>query len=111
MGAVMQGATALRSLREHSNDAFDYDVQQRPWYARVLLVLGASLGVAKSRVQCEPPLYRGFHAWCTVSCCSSSDCCSNCAWHWMVSYVSQSENLQSWCVSETAMVWLHKRTG
>jgi hypothetical protein len=60
MGAVMQGATALRSLRERSKDAFDYDVQQRPWYARVLLVLGATLGVAKSGAQREPPPYRAF---------------------------------------------------
>ena len=60
MGAVMQGATALRSLRERAKDAFDYDVQQRPWYARVLLVLGATLGVAKSRAQREPPPYRAF---------------------------------------------------
>ena len=60
MGAVMQGATVLRSLRERSRDAFDYDVQQRPWYARVLLVLGATLGVAKCGVQREPPLYRAF---------------------------------------------------
>ena len=44
MGAVMQGAAALWSLRERSKDAFDYDVQQRLWYARVLLVLGCQTG-------------------------------------------------------------------
>jgi hypothetical protein len=60
MGAVMQGGSVLRSLRERSKDSFDYDVQQRPWSARVLLRLGAKLGVAKSGAQREPPLYRAF---------------------------------------------------
>jgi hypothetical protein len=60
MGAVMQGAAALWSLRERSKDAFDYDVQQRLWYARVLLVLGAKLGAAQSRARREPPPYRVF---------------------------------------------------
>ena len=60
MGAVMQGAAALWSLRERSNDAFDYDVQQRRWYARVLLVLGAKLGAAQSGARREPPTYRAF---------------------------------------------------
>ena len=60
MGAVMQGASALRSLRERSKDSFDYDVQQRPWSARRLLMLGAKLGGAKSGAQREPPLYRAF---------------------------------------------------
>ena len=59
MGTVMQEATALWSLRERSKDAFDYDVQQRRWYARVLLVLGAKLG-AKRGARREPPPYRAF---------------------------------------------------
>ena len=64
MGIVMQEATALWSLRERSQDAFDYDVQQRRWYARVLLVLGAKLG-AQRGARREPPPYRAFP--CTVS--------------------------------------------
>ena len=43
MGEVMKGAASLRSLRESSKDSFDYDVQQRTWSARLLLVLGATL--------------------------------------------------------------------
>src|ERR1043166_2086258 len=41
MGEVMKGAASLRSLQESYKDSFDYDVQQRPWSARLLLVLGA----------------------------------------------------------------------
>jgi len=60
LGEVMQGAASLRSLRESSKDSFDYDVQQRPWYARFLLVLGAKLGATKSGAWREPPPYRAF---------------------------------------------------
>jgi len=59
METVMQEATVLWSLRERSKDAFDYDVQQRRWYARVLLVLGAKLG-AQRGARREPPPYRAF---------------------------------------------------
>ena len=50
----------LRSLRESYKDSFDYDVQQRMWSARLLLVLGAKLGAAKSGARREPSLYRAF---------------------------------------------------
>ena len=60
MGEVMKGATALRSLRESYKDSFDYDVQQRTWSARLLLVLGAKLGAAKNGARREPPPYRAF---------------------------------------------------
>ena len=48
IGEVMKGAASLRSLRESYKDSFDYDVQQRTWSARLLLVLGAKLGAAMS---------------------------------------------------------------
>ena len=60
IGEVMKGAASLRSLRESYKESFDYDVQQRPWYVRPLLVLGATLGASKSEVQRQPPLYRAF---------------------------------------------------
>ena len=60
MAEVGKGAASLRSLKESYKDSFEYDVQQRPWSARVLLVLGAKLGVAKSGAQREPPPYRAF---------------------------------------------------
>jgi hypothetical protein len=60
MGEVMKGAASLRSLRESSKDSFDYDVQQRTWSARLLLVLGAKLGAAQSGARREPPAYRAF---------------------------------------------------
>jgi hypothetical protein len=56
----MKGAASLRSLRESYKDSFDYDVQQRAWSARLLLVLGAKLGAAKSGARREPSLYRAF---------------------------------------------------
>jgi hypothetical protein len=59
-GEVMKSAAALRSLRESYTDSFHYDVQQRPWYVRYLLRLGATLGSPKSEAQSEPPLYRAF---------------------------------------------------
>jgi hypothetical protein len=52
IGKVMKGAAALRSLKESYPDSFDYDIQQRPWYVRSLLRLGATLGA--------PPPYRVF---------------------------------------------------
>jgi hypothetical protein len=60
MGEVMKGAASLRSLRESYKDSFDYDVQQRTWSARLLLVLGAKLGTAQSGARREPPPYRAF---------------------------------------------------
>ena len=60
MGEVMKGAASLRSLRESSKDSFDYDVQQRTWSARLLLLLGAKLGAAQSGARREPPAYRAF---------------------------------------------------
>jgi hypothetical protein len=60
IGEVMKGAASLRSLRESYKESFDYDIQQRPWYVRYLLVLGAKLGASKSGARSEPPLYRAF---------------------------------------------------
>jgi hypothetical protein len=60
MGEVMKGAAALRYLKESYTDSFEYDVQQRPWYVRPILVLGAKLGAPKSGVRSEPPPYRAF---------------------------------------------------
>jgi hypothetical protein len=59
IGKVMKGAAALRSLKESYPDSFEYDIQQRPWYVRYLLVLGATLGASKSGARSEPP-YRAF---------------------------------------------------
>jgi hypothetical protein len=60
IGAVLKGAASLRSLKESSSDSFDYDVQQRPWYVRPLLKLGATLGARTIEAQREPPSYRAF---------------------------------------------------
>jgi len=60
IGEVMKGAASLRSLKESYKDSFEYDIQQRPWYVRPLLRLGATLGSPKSEAQSEPPLYRAF---------------------------------------------------
>jgi len=64
MGEVMKGAAFLRYLRENYTDSFEYDVQQRPWYVRPLLDLGAKLGSqkigARSAPLHEPPPYRSF---------------------------------------------------
>jgi hypothetical protein len=60
MRDVMKGAASLRSLRESYKDSFDYDVQQRTWSARLLLVLGATLGAAMSGARREPTPYRAF---------------------------------------------------
>jgi hypothetical protein len=60
MGEVMKGAASLRALRESYTDSFTYDVQQRPWYVRHLLVLGAKLGASKSGARSQPPPYRAF---------------------------------------------------
>jgi hypothetical protein len=60
IGEVMQGAASLRSLKESYGDSFDYDVQQRPWYVRPLLRLGARLGAPRREAQRQPPPYRAF---------------------------------------------------
>jgi hypothetical protein len=60
IGEVMKGAATLRSLKESYTDSFEYDIQQRPWYVRPLLVLGATLGASKSGARSEPPPYRAF---------------------------------------------------
>ncbi len=60
IGEVLESAATLRSLKESSADSFHYDVQQRPWYVRYLLVLGATLGASKSGARREPPPYRAF---------------------------------------------------
>jgi hypothetical protein len=61
---VTRGAAALWHLKESYPDSFDYDVQQRPWYTRPLLVLGAKLGTLQSGARRaplhEPPSYREF---------------------------------------------------
>jgi hypothetical protein len=60
IGKVMKGAAALRSLKESYTDSFDYDIQQRPWYVRSLLRLGATLGAPTREAQRAPPPYRVF---------------------------------------------------
>jgi hypothetical protein len=60
MGEVMKGAASLRSLKESYTDSFDYDIQQRPWYVRALLRLGAALGAPTIEAQRAPPPYRAF---------------------------------------------------
>jgi len=64
VGKVTRGAATLRYLKESYPDSFDYDVQQRPWYARPLLVLGAKLGALKRGARRlslhEPPPYSEF---------------------------------------------------
>ena len=60
IGEVMKGAASLRSLRDSYKDSFDYDIQQRPWYVRPLLRLGATLGAPTHEAQREPPPYRVF---------------------------------------------------
>jgi hypothetical protein len=60
IGEVMKGAATLRSLKESYTDSFEYDIQQRHWYVRYLLVLGATLGASKSGARSEPPPYRAF---------------------------------------------------
>src|SRR4030095_13851808 len=66
VGKVTRDAAALRYLKESYPDSFDYDVQQRPWYARSLLVLGAKLGTLKSgarRVSLHEPLPYSEFPW------------------------------------------------
>jgi hypothetical protein len=60
VGEVMKDAAALRSLKESYTDSFDYDIQQRPWYVRPLLRLGATLGARTIGAQREPLPYRAF---------------------------------------------------
>ena len=60
IGEVLKGAAALRSLKESYRDSFDYDIQQRPWYVRSLIRLGAALGARTIEAQREPPPYRAF---------------------------------------------------
>jgi hypothetical protein len=60
MGEVMKGAASLRSLKESYTDSFEYDIQQRPWYVRPLIRLGATLGAPTIEAQREPPPYRAF---------------------------------------------------
>jgi hypothetical protein len=60
IGEVMKGAASLRDLKESYTDSFHYDVQQRPWYARPLLRLGATLGARTLEAQREPLPYRVF---------------------------------------------------
>ena len=62
IGEVMKGAASLRSLKESYKDSFDYDIQQRPWFVRLLLRLGATLGAPKRGARSEPPPYRGEHS-------------------------------------------------
>jgi len=60
MGEVMKGAASLRSLKESYTDSFHYDVQQRPWYVKPILLLGAKLGARTIEAQSQPPPYRVF---------------------------------------------------
>jgi|SRR5215471_5649349 len=60
IGDVLKGAASLRSLKESYTDSFDYDMQQRPWYVRPLLRLGATFGAPTRAAQREPPPYRVF---------------------------------------------------
>ena len=63
-GEVRKGAASLRDLKESYTDSFHYDVQQRPWYVRPILLLGATLGVptisARHAPPHEPLTYRTF---------------------------------------------------
>ena len=56
-GEVMKGAASLRSLKESYTDSLDYDIQQRPWYIRPLLRLGATFGAPTIEVHREPPAW------------------------------------------------------
>ena len=60
VGEVRKGAASLRDLKKSYTDSFHYDVQQRPWYARPLLRLGATLGARTLEAQREPLPYRAF---------------------------------------------------
>jgi hypothetical protein len=60
VGAVMKGAAALRALQDSARTSFHYDVHQRPWYVRGLLVLGATLGAPPREAQRTPLPYRAF---------------------------------------------------
>jgi hypothetical protein len=60
VGEVMKGAASLRSLKESYVDSFEYDVQQRPWYVRHILLLGAKLGARTIEAQSQPPTYKAF---------------------------------------------------
>ena len=60
IGEVRKGAAALRSLKESYKDSFEYDIQQRLWYVRPLLRLGATCGAPTIEAQREPPPYRAF---------------------------------------------------
>ena len=60
IGEVMKGAASLRSLKERYRESFDYDIQQRPWYVRPLLRLGATFGARTMEAQRPPPPYRTF---------------------------------------------------
>ena len=60
IGEVMKGAASLRSIKESYTDSFEYDIQQRPWYVRPLLRLGATLGAPTIGAQREPAPYRAF---------------------------------------------------
>ncbi len=56
----MKGAASLRALKESYADSFRYDVQQRPWYVKPILLLGAQLGARTIEAQRQPPPYRAF---------------------------------------------------
>ena len=60
VGEVLKGAVALRSLKERYRESFDYDIQQRPWYVRPLLRLGATFGARTVEAQRQPLPYRTF---------------------------------------------------
>jgi len=60
MEEVMKSTASLRSLKESYTDSFEYDIQQRPWYVRPLLRLGATLGARTIGAQSQPPSYRAF---------------------------------------------------
>jgi hypothetical protein len=60
MGEVMKGAASLRSLKESYTDSFAYDIQQRPWYIRPLLRLGATRCAPTREAQRVPLPYRAF---------------------------------------------------
>ena len=60
IGEVMKSAASLRSLKESYKDSFEYDIQQRPWYVRPLLRLGATLSAPTREAQRAPLSYRAF---------------------------------------------------
>ena len=59
-GEVMKDAASLRSLKESYKDSFEYDVQQRPWYIKLLPGWVPHSGLAQSRCSASHHLIESF---------------------------------------------------